>query len=177
MSEINNEPKRIVESYNPQTLTAINEETLEEVTLYLFQMRLFVWENSAKLSSEIYKEEQFESGIAFINPNNREFEMDYSQVKADYSTFFSAIENAFFAWLGVSGNDYKIKMLDINLHTLKIRAEAVHKTRPSKNIEDETKTLEEFEQIKADYPELVQAYFDFARTYSAANDSKLARFN
>jgi heme exporter protein D len=167
--------KRDIENYAPQKIKSY-DRNLSEFTLYSVPMRLFLYDGKLKLSVEVFEKGQFNSGDLIQSPLNREFEIDYADAKAQFPDFFGAIENAFFDWLAVSQTDFDLQMLDINLHSLKIRAKAQHKERVKRTSEDETQSLEDFENLKATYPELVQSYYAFARTFSAMNDEKLALF-
>jgi hypothetical protein len=175
MELIMQEQKRIIESYNPQTFTSVGED-LEEFTLYSIPMRLFLFDNKLKLTVEVYKKEQFENKESSKSALNREFEIDYSEAKQTFPEFFNEIESAFFDWLEVSSDVYNLQMLDINLVKLKIRTNARHKMRFARDLPDETKTADEFEEMKGKYPNLVYSYYAFARLYAAQNDEKLARF-
>lgn len=170
-------PVRNIINYNPQSLTAIDFTTLEDRTLYSIPMRLFLFDNALKLTIEVYEEESFNEGLPSDSRFNRVFEMNYAETKTAFPDFFAAIEEAFFDWLGISSDDFRLEMLDINLTNLKFRGKAQHKTKANREVSDETTSYEEFETVKTTYPDLGPAYYAFARTYAAINNAKLARFS
>ena len=167
--------ERDYNNYAPETLEAIDRTTLEKVTIGSFPMRLLRNEKIT-LSMEVYDPiEDFNSFKASSPKFSRAFPMTITEAHTDYPQFFGAIENAIFDWLGVTATDYALEFYDINLHGLWVRAKAVHKSI-KKDVTRSTKDLAEFEQLKIDYPELVQSFYGFARTHNK-RDANLAKFH
>ena len=172
------EPIRLFSNYGGQTLTARDRKTLDEFTFGAIPMRLLHLKDQVILTVEVWENiDDFEAGKPTSSRFNHTFTLTPEDAHANYSQFFDPIEAAVFDWLGVSAGDYELDNFDINLTNLKISAKAVHKTNKGKTVFDSTDDLGEFEQIKTDYPQLVQAYFAFAWTYAKTHDARLALFN
>jgi hypothetical protein len=179
-SQTNNMSEKIRESqnYGGLTLTALDRQTLEEFTFFAHPMRLNKDGESLTLLVEVWGSvESFENDEPSLDRFRVPFLLNYDEQKETFAEVFTAIESEFFNWLEVDAAKFDIKTFDVDLTALKIKAKAVNKTNPGKVNTGETTSLEEFEQIKADHPQLVMRYFQFAWTYAKTHDARLARFS
>jgi hypothetical protein len=167
--------KRHIENYAPQKITSY-DRNLSEFTLYSIPMRLFRFGEKLKLTIEVYEKGAFNSGEPITSPLNREFEIEYAEAVKRFPDFFRQIETNLCEYLEVELDHYSVESWDINLTNLSIRASAKHNTKPKLTVQNATETIEDFETIKAQYPNMVLAYFGFGRTFAAMNDEKLALF-
>lgn len=151
------------------TLCAVPMTLHREAAKLVF--RIAVWKSIGDFESrEPSLSRLFDRVFSFTGDN-------LAQIRTGYASFIEPMEAAALDWLDVSAESYELDTLSIDLDSLRIYASAKHKTRPKLRVESETNSLEEFEQVKADYPELVQAYFGLIWTYAKTNDAKIAKFN
>lgn len=175
---------RDLNKYGGQTFTQIDLQTGRVITLVAVPMRLYWYkkqeENIDKTDLTV---EVWRSIEDFRNPNNpsvgnlnKTFSMMTTEAVAAYPDFFEAIISSAFEWLGVAGTNFDLRVLDINLTNLVIRAEAINKNTGAE-ISRKTRNLQEFEDIKTNYPDLVMNYFYLMWTHAKTYSPVFALFN
>ena len=97
---------------------------------------------------------------------------DFVQIKQQFADVFAAIEQRAFEFLSVAAKDYKLQSVEVNLAELKINVQARHKSR-QQFVNRFVETSAEFETVKAENPQFVEALVGFAWAFGKQHDAFL----
>lgn len=114
------------------------------------------------------------------NPHfRREFPLsgaEFISLKESESEVFAAINIKALEFMEISGEDYAITSIRLDINNLFIRAEAKHKHR-EQTVSRTVSTLEEFVSVKMENPEFLGLLIIFMWTYGKTHDTFLASLN
>lgn len=142
-------------------------------TFYAVPTRLEFNRDKGVLVVEVFVNNDFNNFGASLGHHNRHLPIS-GEVMESYSALFDMIRAGGMSFLE-AGKDFELEQMQIDLQSLKVSLTARHREKENRIISDKTTTPEEFEQLKTDFPQIVQAFAGFALDYMATND-QFAKF-
>lgn len=136
-----------------------------------FNFNFETWEDTSNFNNDEPSIDAFK-----INVNSQFF--DVEEVETTFSTLLNAIRAGVLEYLELDPDDWKMVSIQVNTMTFNIYVQAVHKTKPTKKLEEIVSGSDDFNALKAAHADdIVIPLLSMAWVLGQQHSAELAKFD